>query len=139
MALPATLLTAGALGLLFFVLSLRVVQRRLSGMVAFGDGGDPALLERIRAHGNFAEHVPFLLVLMAGIEITAGHHSPWLWVAGAAMLLARICHAIGLSRSSPNLFRSVGVVLTWVLLLALSLWALWLGLGLGGSGPKDFV
>ena len=98
MPLPATLLTAGALGLLFFVLSLRVVQRRLAGMVPFGDGGDPALLERIRAHGNFAEHVPFLLLLMAGIEIHAGHHSPWLWIAGGAILLARIAHAIGISR-----------------------------------------
>jgi uncharacterized protein len=130
MAIPATLLTAGALGLMFFVLSLRVVQRRLAGMVPFGDGGDPALLERIRAHGNFAEHVPFLLVLMAGIEISAGHHSPWLWGAGGTIVLARLVHAIGLSRPSPNAFRSVGVVLTWVVLLGLSLWALWLGLGL---------
>lgn len=139
MPIFATLLTAGTLGLLFFVLSLRVVQRRLSGMVPFGDGGDQALLERVRAHGNFAEYVPFLLVLMAGVEISAGHHSPWLWGAGATMVLARICHAIGISRPSPNAFRSVGVVLTWVLLLALSLWALAIGLGLGASGPQDFV
>lgn len=126
-AIPATLITAGLLGLLFFLLSLRVVQRRLAGKVPFGDGGDPALLERIRAHGNFAEHVPFLLLLMAGIELSAGHHSAWLWGAGAALLLARIAHAIGLSRPSPNAFRSVGVVLTWLLLIGLSLWALWIG------------
>ena len=104
----------------------------------FGDGGDPALLERIRAHGNFAEHVPFLLLLMAGIELSAGHHSAWLWGAGAALLLARIAHAIGLSRPSPNAFRSVGVVLTWLLLIGLSLWALWIGC-MPAPSPHDFV
>jgi uncharacterized protein len=139
MFIPATLLTAGALGLVFFVLSLRVVQRRLSGMVSLGDGGDAVLLERIRAHANFAEHVPFLLVLMAGIELSAGHHSPWLWGAGGTMVLARIAHAIGISRPSPNAFRSVGVALTLLLLLGLSLWALWLGLGLGAGVKPDFV
>lgn len=128
MLLPVTLSTAGALGVLFFILSLRVVQRRLAGMVAFGDGGDQALLERIRAHGNFAEHVPFLLLLMAGIELGAGAQAHWLWAMGGAIVLARIAHAIGMSRPSPNAFRSAGVVLTWLALLGLSFWALWLGL-----------
>ncbi|WP_310476968.1 MAPEG family protein [Sandarakinorhabdus sp.] len=139
MLIPATLLTAGTLGIVFFVLSLRVVQRRLAGMVSMGDGGDQRLLERIRTHGNFAEHVPFLLVLMAGIELTAGHHSPWLWITGGTLVLARISHAIGMSRPSPNAFRSVGVVVTFTLMLGLSLWALALGLGLGPSATPDFV
>ncbi|MEI6418248.1 MAG: MAPEG family protein [Sphingomonadales bacterium] len=128
MLLPVTLSTAGTLGLLFFILSLRVVQRRLAGMVAFGDGGDQALLERIRAHGNFAEHVPLLLLLMAGIELGGGAHVQWLWGMGGTIVLARIAHAIGMSRPSPNAFRSAGVVLTWLALLGLSCWALWLGL-----------
>lgn len=139
MLIPATLLTAGSLGLVFFVLGLRVVQRRLAGMVSMGDGGDPALLERIRAHGNFAEYVPFLLVLMAGIEMTAGHHSPWLWLTGGSLVLARISHAIGMSRPSPNAFRSVGVAVTFTLMIGLSLWALALGLGLGSGTAPNFV
>jgi uncharacterized protein len=137
-ALPATLLTAGSLGLVFVVLSLRVVKKRLAGMVSMGDGGDPDLLERMRAHGNFAEHVPFLLLLMAGIEINAGHHAPWLWVSGGLLVIARIAHAIGMSRPSPNMFRSAGVVISLLLMIGLSLWALALGLGLQ-SAPADFV
>jgi uncharacterized membrane protein YecN with MAPEG domain len=138
MLLPVTLITAGCLGLIFFVLSLRVVQKRLAGMVAFGDGGDQVLLERIRAHGNFAEHVPFLLLLMAGIELASGHGSLLLWGCGGLLILARIAHAIGMSRPSPNLFRSVGVVLTWLLLIGLSLWALWLSLA-PSPGSTDFI
>lgn len=138
--LLVTLLTGGMLGLLFFLLSLRVVQKRLAGMVAFGDGGDQALLERVRAHGNFSEYVPFLLILMASIESSIGHGSMWLWASGGVLVIARIAHVIGISRPSPNLFRSAGVVLTWLLLVGLSLWALGLGFGLvSPAGPQDYV
>lgn len=138
--LLVTLLTSGLLGLLFFLLGLRVVQKRLAGTVAFGDGGDQALMERVRAHGNFAEHVPFLLVLIAGIEASIGHGSVWLWASGGILVVARIVHAIGISRPSPNMFRSAGVVLTWLLLVGLSLWALGLGFGLlSPASPQEYV
>lgn len=130
MPIPATLITAGLLGLVFMGLTFRVVSRRVSGKIMLGDGGDQQMLERIRAHANFVEHVPFTLVLMAGIELTAGHHSPWLWLSGGLLVLARIAHAIGMSRPAPNPFRAAGALVSWLLILALSLWALYLGLGL---------
>ena len=139
MLMPVTLITAGLLGLVFLALTFRVVARRTSGKIMIGDGGDQQMLERIRAHGNFVEHVPFTLLLMAGIEISAGHHSLWLWLSGGLLVLARIIHAIGMSRSAPNVFRASGALINWVLILALSLWALQIGLGLGASGPQDFV
>jgi hypothetical protein len=138
MPIPATLITAGLLGLVYFILCLRVVQRRFPARIAFGDGGDQDLQERIRAHANFAEYVPFLLVLMAGIELAAGHKAPWLWLAGGTLVLARIAHAIGMSRPSPNIFRAFGWLASWALILALSLWALWLGLGLQPPAP-DYI
>ena len=94
MPIPATLITAGLLGLVFLALTIRVVGRRVSGKIMIGDGGDSQMLERIRAHANFTEHVPLTLILMAGIEITAGHHAPWLWLSGGLLVLARIAHAI---------------------------------------------
>lgn len=136
--LPVTLLTAGLLGLVFLVLTFRVVSRRVSGKIMLGDGGDADLLERIRAHANFTEHVPFTLVLMAGIELTVGHGSLWLWAAGGLLVLARIAHAIGMGRPAPNPFRAIGAVTSWGLILALSLWALWLGL-VPPPAPADFV
>jgi uncharacterized protein len=137
-ALPATLITAGALGIVYFILCLRVVLRRFPGRISMGDGGDQDLQERIRAHANFAEYVPILLILMAGIELTAGHHSPYLWGSGGLLVLARIAHAIGMSRPSPNMFRAFGWMASWGLILAFSLWALWLGL-MPQTAPGDFI
>ena len=136
MPIPATLITAGLLGLVFLALTIRVVGRRVSGKIMIGDGGDSQMLERIRAHANFTEHVPLTLLLMAGIEIAAGHHAPWLRISGGLLVLARIAHAIGMSRPSPNPFRAGGALISWGLILGLSLWALWLGLGLQPPSPN---
>ena len=54
MPIPATLITAGLLGLVFLALTIRVVGRRVSGKIMIGDGGDSQMLERIRAHANFS-------------------------------------------------------------------------------------
>jgi uncharacterized membrane protein YecN with MAPEG domain len=136
--MPATLITAGLLGLVFLALTFRVVARRVSGKIMIGDGGDEQMLERIRAHANFTEHVPLTLILMGGIEYTAGHHSPFLWGSGALLVLARISHAIGMSRPAPNPFRAFGALASWVLIGGLSIWALWLGL-VPHPAPADFV
>jgi len=64
-AFAVTPIYAGLLGLLFVGLSLWVVARRVRARAASGDGGDPALSDAIRAHGNFAEYVPLALILMA--------------------------------------------------------------------------
>jgi uncharacterized membrane protein YecN with MAPEG domain len=138
MLIPATLITAGLLGLVFMVLTIRVVGRRMSGKIMIGDGGDAQMLERIRAHANFTEHVPLSLILMGGIELTAGHGSLWLWGIGAALVLARIAHAIGMSRPAPNPFRAAGALISWLVILGLSLWALWLGV-MPPPAPHDFV
>lgn len=138
MPIPATLITAGLLGLVFMVLTVRVVGRRMSGKIMIGDGGDQQMLERIRAHANFTEHVPLTLILMGGIELSIGHGSLWLWGAGAALVLARVAHAIGMSRPAPNPFRAAGALISWVLILGLSLWALWLAL-VPRAMPADFI
>ena len=138
MPIPVTLITAGLLGLVFMVLTFRVVSRRVSGKIMLGDGGDAQMLERIRAHANFSEHVPFTLVLMAGIELARGHGSLWLWGAGGLLVIARIAHAIGMGRPSPNPFRAFGALASWALILALSIWALWLGF-VPQPSPHDFV
>jgi hypothetical protein len=64
-ALPVTLATAGALGIIYLVLAARVVRGRWTHRVSLGDGGNAAMQRLIRAHGNFGEYVPMLLILMA--------------------------------------------------------------------------
>ena len=106
---------AGLLALLFFVLSLRVVKLRGHG-ASLGDGGNPLLLRRIRAHGNFAEYVPFILLMMGMLELS--HFSSYLLHAlGITLLIARLLHGYALSFSERFKFgRFWGTALTFTLL-----------------------
>ncbi|MGJ3628866.1 MAPEG family protein [Sphingomonas sp. MMS24-JH45] len=66
---------------------------RLKG-VAVGDGGDPRMMAMTRAHANFAEYAPTVLILLAAIELSGGS-ATWLWIAGAVFVLGRVAHALG--------------------------------------------
>ena len=127
MPLHVTLLTAGLLGLIYLVLSVRVVRVRTSAKISLGDGGDQTLLSRIRAHANFAEYVPFLLILLALVEYITGTNS-LVKGLGALIVVARIAHAIGMARHGANIFRVIGAVGTLAALSVLSGWVLFLGI-----------
>ena len=118
-----TITTAGLCGLILLVLSFRVVQVRQSGKVSLGDGGDSLLLGRIRAHGNFAEYVPIILILMGLIESYNGT-GPAIGVVGIGLVLFRIAHAYGMAGTSPNAARVAGTLGTFVILGITSVWAL---------------
>jgi uncharacterized protein len=115
--LPVTLATASALTIVYLVIVFRVLQRRVAGKVSIGDGGDPEILMRMRTQANFVEYVPLLLILMGLLEL-AGVNSTVLAYAGAALVLLRIMHAIGMPRPVPNVYRAAGATLTLALLLA---------------------
>lgn len=119
-----TLVTAGFCGLLYFVLSFRVVQLRQAHKISLGDGGNDALLSRMRSHANFAEYVPFVLVLMGAIEISVGRGNELLASTGILLFLLRIAHALGMARPAPNPFRVAGAAGTWIILIGLSIWAI---------------
>jgi hypothetical protein len=113
-----TPLYAGLLALLFLVLSWRVVQKRGPGGPSLGDGGDNDILRRIRAHGNFAEYVPFVLLMMGILEIGV-LPAPWLHALGATLLVARLLHGYALAFTPAFKFgRFWGTALTFVLLAA---------------------
>jgi hypothetical protein len=124
-ALPATLGTAGALGLIYLVLTIRVVRGRWKHRVSLGDGDNAAMQRLIRAHGNFGEYVPLLLILMALLEASGASRSV-LAGAGIALVIGRISHAIGIETpKAPNPYRFVGGLITFGMLLLGSVWALW--------------
>jgi uncharacterized membrane protein YecN with MAPEG domain len=124
-ALPVTLLYAGLLSLVFLVLSARVVLMRGEGGVSLGDGGHPVLLRRIRAHANFAEYVPLLLLMLGFLEVS-GLPKAWLHGLGATLLLARLLHGYALSFTASSKFgRMIGAALTFLLLLVAGLLCVW--------------
>lgn len=120
--LPITTVTAAIMGLLLLVLSISVTRGRFTQNVGLGDGGNPLLLARVRAHANLAEHVPLILILMALVERAHGARL-WLEVAAVLLVAGRLLHPIGMTRPSPNPLRAGGMILTWLVLGWLSVWA----------------
>jgi uncharacterized membrane protein YecN with MAPEG domain len=121
MSLTITALYASLAGLLLLFLSFRVVRWRRKLSVGLGDGGQENLLRAQRAQANFIEYVPIALILLAAAE-SQGLAGWLLQTFGAILMLARLLHAWGLSRSSGRSFgRYWGTLLTWVVILALSL------------------
>lgn len=78
------------------VLMFRVGQVRLGKKINLGDGGDAELNSRIRAHGNFIENAPLLLLgLLALASLSA--LPIVLHIFGATFTIGRILHALGMS------------------------------------------
>ncbi len=115
--MPVTALYAALLTPLFVFLSIRVIGFRRQARAALGDGGNQALLRRIRVQGNFAEYVPLALILLG---LSESLHAPvWLLHGlGLTLLAGRVSHAFGVSRAQEQFgFRVAGMVLTFVMLL----------------------
>jgi len=110
-----TPLYAGMLAVFFLMLSWRVIQFRQHG-IPLGDGGDPRMLRRIRAHGNFAEYVPLILVMMGFMEM--GHTSVYvLHALGIGLLVSRFLHGYALSFTDRFRFGRIwGAALTFAVL-----------------------
>ncbi|GAC11163.1 MAPEG family protein [Paraglaciecola chathamensis] len=118
---PITAFYGGLLGITFMYLSILVIQGRRSGKISLGDGGDNHFLGVIRAHANFAEYVPLILVLMLVAEINQAH-SAVLHSAGVALLIGRLVHAYGLKHHSGASWQRVsGMLLTFIALIGLSI------------------
>jgi len=110
-----------ALGvLLVLVLAVRVVMWRWTARIGIGDGDDKELRKRIRAHGNAVEYLPIGLLALLLLDLD-GTAPVLLHACGIALIVARIAHAIGLSRTggtSPERF--FGITLTFLTLLAMA-------------------
>ena len=74
---------------------MRVTATRSGNGISIGDGGDSALLQRIRQHGNCAEWSFFILILMILAE-GMGAPALYLHISGALLLIGRIAHPFGL-------------------------------------------
>lgn len=129
MIIPAiTSLYAALLALLFLILSVRVIRTRRQERVSVGDGDNPRLRRAIGVHNNFAQYVPFALLLMMFVELAP---APILLVhvLGLLLLVGRILHAWGVGRMPENFrLRSVGITLTMISIGLSALYLLWVAL-----------
>jgi uncharacterized membrane protein YecN with MAPEG domain len=79
---------------------------RRKNKVGLGSGGNVELERAIRAHGNFAEYVPFGLLLIACLELNGAY---WWIVAilGIALITGRLIHAQDVNTPPPNFTKRV--------------------------------
>lgn len=117
-------LTTALLTFLYIYLTALIVMKRRESKILFKDGQDSILLSRIRAHANFAEYVPLILILM-GIAILLNVPLTYLSLCAAATLIGRYAHAFGLLRPVIRehiRFRAFGMILTLLALLLLAIY-----------------
>ncbi|MGG2367952.1 MAPEG family protein, partial [Salmonella enterica] len=81
------------------------------------------LTAAIRAHGNLAEYMPIGITLTGLLE-ASGVNQALLGGLAAAFVASRLLNAIGLFAppGPPTWPRSVGIVATLTILLAMALW-----------------
>ena len=112
--MTVTPLYAIPLAALFLVLSFAVIRRRRGLAISIGDGGNARFARLIRGHGNFAEYVPIVLLLMAFAEM-GGAGAVVIHAAGLSLLIGRLLHAYALGLTERNLpARTAGMILTFI-------------------------
>lgn len=127
MYLPITLASAAAAALINLWLSIRTGTMRGAKKISIGDGGDQDLICRMRAQANFVENTPFVLVLIAAIELARPDN---VWLAGVAAIyaLGRVAHPLGMDGGAFARGRMIGTLITMLTLLGLAIWAVTIAL-----------
>ena len=127
--LLVTSIIAAILTAIFIKLSFLVIGLRRKNKVGLGSGGHEDLERAIRAQGNFAEYVPFGVILLACLELNG---APWWLVAipGLTLIIGRLIHAIGINTPPPDFSKRILVMkftfMTLMALVALNLgWSLY--------------
>jgi uncharacterized membrane protein YecN with MAPEG domain len=123
-----TIVSMALMGILLFLLGANVTRHRAmrgGGNQAPTDPADPLLIA-IRAHGNAAEYIPTMIVLLL---VCSTLSDSWLVDALAvAALVVRACHAVGMltskSIASHGPLRDIGALGTYTVGLAIGITAI---------------
>lgn len=107
----------GAAALIALLLTLNVSRLRWKHRALYGYGnaktGEVKELRRaVRAHGNFVENAPLLLLILAALELTGGG-STQIHLLGALALFGRAGHAVAMLAGGPFMLRAFSVMATW--------------------------
>ena len=116
-AAQAAALWSGLLILLLVVLSVRVVMGRQKHRVALGDGGNDDMVLRGRIFGNASEYIPVGIAALAVLTLL-GMPAYTVHAVGGVLFLGRVLHASGLTAGKPTPGRLLGMVLTYLALIA---------------------
>ncbi|APG62152.1 GST-like protein [Sphingorhabdus lutea] len=121
MQLPILLTIGAGAALINIWLMVRCGQARGKASVSVGDGGDDLLTRRMRAHANFIESAPIVLILLGAMEMAFGTNN-WLWATGIIFIIGRLAHPLGMEGAMK--LRMIGTVISMLTLLGLAIAAL---------------
>lgn len=88
-------LFTGLNGLILISLASWVSYRRITLKIANGDGGQKAMKQAIRAHGNAMEHMPMMGLIVLALSLLDVSHT----LLGSLVLvftLSRLLHPVGM-------------------------------------------
>jgi len=123
-SLQVTIFFIGLFALIQIPLTIMVGFRRVQTGIQFFDGGDQALLRRMRAHGNYTETVPIVLIAMAAAEVAS--MPQWaLWAGGVSLLVGRLMHAAILVAKGWGNPRAIGMILTFIPMAGFGGWCVY--------------
>ena len=118
MLLSTTLCLSAAAVIVNLWLGMRIGKLRHALKLSVGDGGNDAVLRRMRAQTNFIEQAPITLILFALVE-AAGKGGVWLAPLGAVFMLGRIAHGFGMDEGGFRAGRPIGMLTAFIAQLAL--------------------
>ena len=114
--------------ILLLILSGLTSASRRKHRVSIGDGGHPQVTAASRAFGNAAEYMPIALVAVVLLALVG--YPVWaIHLIGGGFILGRVLHAIGMVKTlegqPPRVERMVGMLLTYLPLLASAVLLIW--------------
>ncbi|MGY4503506.1 putative membrane protein YecN with MAPEG domain [Bradyrhizobium sp. GM24.11] len=89
------------LALIYAALALQVIRLRRSNATPFNDGGNEGLRSAIRAHGNFMEYVPIIVLMIAFLEMSGA--SLRIHLLMGALVLSRLLHPLDMYATPGSL------------------------------------
>jgi uncharacterized protein len=112
---------AAIFAFIYLALSAQVIRARRQAKAAIGTRGDVRLERKIRVHANFAEYVPFALLLLSFVEMQGG--PVWLIHLICLVFLAgRSIHAYGVSQVHEDYrLRTTGMAITFAVIAVTAL------------------
>ena len=107
---------AALLAFVFITLSLRTIKLRREYKISIGHSRNKIIERAMRAHANFAEYVPFSLLLLIMLE-SLTRLPVLIHLLGMALLIGRVIHAYGISQAEEDFrYRVTGMATTFAVL-----------------------
>jgi len=121
MALTLVPVFSAFFAVLFVLLSINVIRARRKHKVGLGTGRNKSVERAMRVHANFAEYVPFALLLIALLELNKANSALLIGLC-SVLLIGRLVHAYGVSMENERfVFRVSGMVMTFAVILIAAL------------------